>query len=249
MAGGEQSEQLVADLGASHCRAVVVGAAQEQREDVGALFQVGIPAGAGDQGVDDRLVSAAVGVQPRPWIPAAIGSGYRQQCQPRRQRHPLGNHVAQPLKLRTVGPEHAPQNHVERDAHHRFESGELRSFGPGRHLAESFLLGDALVGGDALAVEGRGEQLASAPVFGTVEGEYRAMTEHPRQIGLHIVQHVWPGGEDLLSQRGVGDHDGLAEHRDPGGETTTVLLNLPVDGPTTIGDESDRSEATVRRRR
>jgi len=58
--------KFIADLGAGHRRAVVIGAAQKQRQHVGAVFEVRIPARPGDEVVHQAVVPASVSGQPCP---------------------------------------------------------------------------------------------------------------------------------------------------------------------------------------
>lgn len=228
--GGQQGQQFVADLAARHRRTVFVGAAQEQRQHVGAVLEVGIVLRPTDQRVDERFVFAAVLDQSSPpWRPGQFALRRGQHRQPRSQGHPLRDELAQSLEFETVSPEDGSQDDVQRNMHHRFERFEFRSLRPGFDLAQRLLDHDLLVGPDALAVKRRGEQLAPHPVLDAIESEHRSGSQQPAQVRLDVVEDVGGArGEDLLGQRRVGDHDGVAEHRYPHREAAPVASGHPV---------------------
>ena len=66
MPRGKQRQQLVADVLARHRRAVLIGTAQQQREDVVAAVEVRVGLHAVDEPADDVVVLPPVRGEPAP---------------------------------------------------------------------------------------------------------------------------------------------------------------------------------------
>ena len=225
MPGAQERQQFVGDVLTRHRGAVVVPAAQQQRQNVGALFEARVGFGLVDQREDGAVEVAAELREPAPRAVAARAERrLRQGGHPRTQLGPRRNDLAQVVEFRAVGPEHGAQDDVQRDPVHRFERPELDALRPCRRLAQRLLFDDLLVVLDALAVERRGEQLAAGPMLLAVEREDRTRSEDPAEVGLHVDQVVGAREEDLPRQRGIGDDHAAAEERDIDGEHGAVTL-------------------------
>lgn len=128
-----------------------------------------------------------------------------------------------------LGAEHRPQDRVERDAHHRFERLERSPLGPGGRFAQRLLLEDLLVVLDALAVEGRGEQLAATTVLGAVEREHRARAQDPAQVGLDVPDVLGGAMKSCLASCGSATITVRPEHRNVQGEGGAIPPGQPRD--------------------
>src|ERR1700730_9762864 len=185
-----------------------------QREDIVAFVELRVVADLRDQSSDYLVVALAIGRQLPAGAPRAEGPAYdrRHHGQPRGVQHHRRQQLTQFVERGTLGTEHRPQDRVEGDAHHRRQSFELPALGPRRGLAQHLFFDDPFVGSHPLAVERRDEKLATFAVLGAIEAECRTGTEH-------LTEHARPGneigvgGEQILDQGRIADHDGLPEDR------------------------------------
>ena len=129
--GGQQRQQFVADVTARHRRAVLIRAAQKQREDVVAAVEVRVCPDTVDQPADDVVVLAPVFGESAPRaVPAEGSRRSRQYDQVRGEGDPRRDDAPQLVKLFAVGAEHRAQDGVESDAHHRRKCRKRLAFRP-----------------------------------------------------------------------------------------------------------------------
>jgi hypothetical protein len=204
------------------------------------LIELRVVADVGDQPRDDLVVALAIRRQlparaPRAEVPA---HDRRHHSQPGGVQHHRRQQLTQFVERGALGAEHRPQDRVEGDAHHRRHGFEFSAPGPRRGLAQHLFFDDPFVGGHPLAVERRNEKLPAFAVLGAVEAECRAGTEH-------LTEHAGPGnevgvgGEQILDQGRVADHDGLPENRQPQCERRPVSLGQCGHRFLSGGDEAD----------
>ena len=240
MPGAQERQQLVGNVLARHRGAVVVPAAQQQRQNVGALFEARVGFGLVDQRENGAVEVAAELREPAPRAVAPRAERrFRQGGHPRPQLGPRRNDLAQEVEFRAVGPEHGAQDDIQRDPVHRFERPELVALRPSRGLAQRLLFDDLFVVLDALAMERRGEQLTASPMFLAVQREHRTRSEDPAEVGLHVHQVVGAREEDLPQQSRIGDDHTAAEERDVDGEDGAVTLHRVSQEPAAEARQQD----------
>jgi hypothetical protein len=195
VAGGEQGEQLVAQLDVAHGRAVVVAGGQQQREHVVALVGVLRGAPVRDLGVDQL-----------------IDRGERP-AKARRRREPteVALHEGQPVEhvveLAERGDAAAKEIHApavadsENGAQDRLQGDRLHPRPQRERGAER----PVDVAPHRLPVEGRQQQLALGHVALLVEREQRVLTQGVAEhggVGLAGVKHGRIAGEHFLPRAG-----------------------------------------------
>ncbi len=227
VAGGEEREQLVAQLGVGHRRAVLVPRLEQQREHVVALLLAALGPPVGDLRVDQlvhrrqrapelrrRREPAKVSVEERDPVQHAGRLPERRDALAE-QVHPLP----------VAHPEDGAQDHLERDRLHARPQGEGLADRPAGHLALGGLGHHLHVAADALAVEGRQQELPLAHVAVLVECEQRVVAQRVAErerVRLAGVEGRRVAGEDLLDERGLRHVDDAAEDREARREDVAV---------------------------
>jgi hypothetical protein len=213
VAGDEQRDQLVPDLGVGERRAPLVAREHQRREDVRALFEVGRRAALRDLRVENRVDLTAVGLEAPGGValaeaPAAeeeqghagaTGDGLEHGAQPPAQL------VVEPAGLQ---PEDRAHDHVERQALHRGQQGEGLSHRPAVDRPVRGLAHGRGVGLHPRAVEGPRHEPALAQVLVAVEQEHRALAQHgsEQRVGLPGMELLVRTLEDLPDQLWLEDH-------------------------------------------
>jgi endonuclease/exonuclease/phosphatase family metal-dependent hydrolase len=240
VAGDQEGEELVADLGVAHRRAVLVAGGDQEREDVVALLQVGGGAALGDLGGDQVVdpVDAAPEGRDR-------ADPVRAERQHRPEEAGVGGEVeeaaerrAQPLEAgAAVDAEDRLDDDLERDRLHP-RAQPVRGAGrPALDLAGGDRLHLLAVALHALAVERRQQQPALADVALLVEHEDRVLAEQRPQdlVALARVEDPGVAGEDLLDHLGLGDDHPVLLVGDLQGEGRAepgaALLEHPLRSP------------------
>ena len=226
MAGDERGHELVAQLGRTHRRAVLVGRGKQQREHVGAIGSaVVLPTALVDQRIDQRVglreqrlqaaerpAAAHQPLQPRGWR-RQQREGALGELEDRREQ------LAQLVQPRTaLEAEDRAQHDLEREPLQAGVQLDRLLARPVGELALGQLAHQTLQRVHALAVERRQEQLALLHVGRLVQQDHRVATdqrfEDPR--ALAGVQDVGRRHQHFLDLVGVReDHERrLAEEAD-----------------------------------
>ena len=230
VAGAENRDQLVAELGVAHRAAVLVAGGEQQREHVveDALPRLGdLGPAQGDLLVDEGVHRRAGAEEFPPGAePAEV------PLQDREGDHGvdaaaelLDQALEAEQALLVVDAEDRAHDHRQGDPLGVGAEGEGLADRPALHLAQGDLAHQLAVGLDPLAVEGRQQQFALAHVRGLVEGQHRARPERrleDRRVGLSGVHLGGRPGEDLFDQLGGGDVDEPAEVREADREDVAV---------------------------
>ena len=211
VAGDQQGQQLVADLGVAHRAAVLVAGGDQHREDVVALGEVLGQAALGDLGVDqlvDPLDAAAEG--------GDVADPLRSDQEDRSEEPRVGGEVEEAAQSRpqrvhpcpVVDAEDSLEDDLQRYRLHPRSQLVGGAGRPALDLPHGDLGHRLAVALHPLAVERRQQQLALADVRLLVEDQDRVLAEDRAQdlVALAGVEDARIAGEDLLDERRVGHH-------------------------------------------
>lgn len=256
--GEEDGERLVADLRIDECGAVLVARGDEHGEQVAGVG----PGGAvlGDEAVDD-LVEAGAGAAEVADAPDGNGEGKVEHgLQPGEgDEEVVDLHDGVDLVVDAadvvgdLGVEEGAGDDLEREGHHG--GGDVDDVAGSPCGGVRLRAGDDLVGvgGDALAVEGRGDDAAVAHVDGVVGGD-EPFAEEDLHAADGALLHEGRGlrDEDLLDEGGVVDEDDGRAHEAVVGDGAVGAMQVleEADGlaefdPRLVGVEGQR-EAKAR---
>lgn len=226
MAGGEHRHQLVAQLDVGHRLALGVAGAQQQREDVGALVEVGLAPAERDLLVEQAVGHREPALEPAPGAERAeIALQYRRHEERGAHVHDRRQRPAQALDPLGVGDaEDRPADHLEGEDPHPGAHPELRAPLPARDLGLGDVADHLAEGTDRRALERRQQELALAQVLGSVEHEDRLVAEHGGEGGVRLprVQVGLVAGEQIPDRRRVGHVYAGAEDQIADGEDVPV---------------------------
>ena len=217
VAGEQQRDELVAQLAVGHRLAVLVTGLQQQREDVVTLGERGVVAPARDLLEQHRVHGGDLALERRAEVERADPPRHVHEQLGERSgdvgERGLDRRADPRAPPRVIEPEDRLQDHLERDRLEARLQREGLARGPAVDLALGGLRDELAVGGHALAVERRQEQLALAHVRGAVEQQDRRRAEHRRHRLAQLADRelVGAGGEHDLDRGRVGEEDDVAE--------------------------------------